>query len=283
MEHPDANPDVISTDWICVGCGYNLRGLGRSGRCPECNTPIARSLRMARLANSDPRWLALVRDGAMIVAACDLVSAARTLLLIALRYALQYRALTRAVLPYRIALLSTGVRLTIVGAAFVGAWLLAKPEPRPLSRGSAKSAIRLRQLYVCALAATLIYNFLLVKYFLVDVQRAWGIFESLLWMLICFLLWRYLTTLARRLNQLRLLERARALRWLLPLGIAGGRLVYLTLYFFGLASMRTHPTPFIIAECSEQLIVIWEAIVLFQFAAAIKHMLKSPETAAPNP
>ncbi|HEY3244678.1 MAG TPA: hypothetical protein VGM03_15160 [Phycisphaerae bacterium] len=53
----------ISSELLCVGCGYNLRGLGSNGRCPECNTPIRRSARGDRLEYADPLWLDRVHRG----------------------------------------------------------------------------------------------------------------------------------------------------------------------------------------------------------------------------
>ena len=45
----------IGHDVSCSGCGYNLRGLSPSGRCPECNAPIADSLRTA-VSRLSPEW-----------------------------------------------------------------------------------------------------------------------------------------------------------------------------------------------------------------------------------
>lgn len=34
----------IADDLSCVGCGYNLRGVAASGRCPECGSDVEKSL-----------------------------------------------------------------------------------------------------------------------------------------------------------------------------------------------------------------------------------------------
>lgn len=36
--------DIIDHDLLCVTCEYNLRTLQPIGRCPECGTPVMRSL-----------------------------------------------------------------------------------------------------------------------------------------------------------------------------------------------------------------------------------------------
>lgn len=53
----------IDEDTACARCGYNLRGLRADGLCPECATPIARSLQAKRLRFADPDWLDKLRLG----------------------------------------------------------------------------------------------------------------------------------------------------------------------------------------------------------------------------
>lgn len=43
----------IEEDWPCVSCGYNLRTMNVSGRCPECNKPVDESLRIHDARSSD--------------------------------------------------------------------------------------------------------------------------------------------------------------------------------------------------------------------------------------
>lgn len=61
-------PDLpLDHDHPCQGCGYNLRGLGRSGACPECGESIARSLTNQLLAGADPAWVLRVYRGADLI------------------------------------------------------------------------------------------------------------------------------------------------------------------------------------------------------------------------
>ena len=53
----------ISKDLSCSHCGYNLRGLTTDKLCPECGTPIARSIHGNLLRFADPGWLKKLRLG----------------------------------------------------------------------------------------------------------------------------------------------------------------------------------------------------------------------------
>jgi ribosomal protein S27AE len=55
---------VIIADTTCRRCGYNLRGLSRDGRCPECGTPIGLSTHGDLLRSSGPELGDSDRSGA---------------------------------------------------------------------------------------------------------------------------------------------------------------------------------------------------------------------------
>ena len=60
-------------DLLCFRCGYNLRGLAPPGCCPECGSPVTRSMQGDLLSAADPKWLARVLRGQLyIVVGCAL-------------------------------------------------------------------------------------------------------------------------------------------------------------------------------------------------------------------
>lgn len=57
----------LTEDLKCTRCGYNLRGLTLDKLCPECATPIARSIHGNLLRYADPEWLDRLRLGAELM------------------------------------------------------------------------------------------------------------------------------------------------------------------------------------------------------------------------
>lgn len=53
----------LAEDIPCRRCGYNLRGLAPAGTCPECGTPVGRSLIGDLLRYCDPQWVTHVSAG----------------------------------------------------------------------------------------------------------------------------------------------------------------------------------------------------------------------------
>ena len=60
---PDVRDEVVETEAFCPGCGYNVRGLSRSAKCPECATPVWTALSEQLLAYADPAWLETLGGG----------------------------------------------------------------------------------------------------------------------------------------------------------------------------------------------------------------------------
>ena len=57
----------LTEDLKCTRCGYNLRGLTLDKLCPECATPIARSVHGNLLRYADPDWLDKLRLGTKLM------------------------------------------------------------------------------------------------------------------------------------------------------------------------------------------------------------------------
>src|SRR5689334_22821964 len=64
----------IDRDLPCRGCGYNLRGLGAIGDCPECGRAILRTLLDDPITPS--AWLRTLSGGALLISAAMLLGGA---------------------------------------------------------------------------------------------------------------------------------------------------------------------------------------------------------------
>ncbi len=67
---PPSDHNEEPSDPLCVHCAYNLRGLASDGRCPECGTSIARSIRGDLLWQADLAWLTRVSGGFTLTKDC---------------------------------------------------------------------------------------------------------------------------------------------------------------------------------------------------------------------
>lgn len=65
-DEQDTPEPTIAEDLKCTRCGYNLRGLTLSKLCPECGTPIERSIHGNLLKYADPDWVNKLRLGALL-------------------------------------------------------------------------------------------------------------------------------------------------------------------------------------------------------------------------
>jgi len=59
--------EFVQSDVTCSGCGYNLRGQSRAGRCPECGLSVIDAVRRSMLIYADKAWLVRVRSGVTLV------------------------------------------------------------------------------------------------------------------------------------------------------------------------------------------------------------------------
>ena len=108
----------LTEDRLCRHCGYNLRTQPQSGKCPECATPVALSMRGDLLKFADPAWVRVLALGASMVGYAIVGSLlAVALLMIVLMLNLPFVALVFLIWP-------------LAGAAMLlGLWLVTRNEP----------------------------------------------------------------------------------------------------------------------------------------------------------
>ncbi|MFQ5429965.1 MAG: hypothetical protein ACE5E1_06610 [Phycisphaerae bacterium] len=160
MTHATENPASVAQaariplDVPCGICGYNLRSLEMTARCPECGNAIADSLRRGRLMFADPAWLGRLRTG--ITNTLWIVLAVVVLIVAGVA------ALTFATaVGKNTTLLDAGLLLSGVG--FTTIWLfnlryLTTPEPEPGSTGRARRSRLARWIIGLQLVSVLTYT-----------------------------------------------------------------------------------------------------------------------------
>jgi len=115
------SPDVplpvsVTVAQPCIKCGYSLLGLRTDSRCPECGTPVDRSLRGDLLIYSDSTYVDSLRKGATLIMASILLMVLMTVGVVALG--------AIGVSPDMISLLG----LVVSGCFLAGWWFLTSPD-----------------------------------------------------------------------------------------------------------------------------------------------------------
>ncbi|MBU0640864.1 MAG: hypothetical protein KKB50_18515 [Planctomycetes bacterium] len=211
MEAPNAASDqlfdeaeTIICDLACRRCGYNLRGLHRDGRCPECGTNVGLSTHGDLLRFADPDWVENLARGLNLILWGILAN-----IVFGTMGGIAHRFIAPAV----------GVMLGFVGSlvAFYGAWLLTQPDPSGIdedryvtARKFIRFALLIGLLYSIGAVIvaglnlpTLLRIILFALAGLAGLVGLAGEFAKLL----------YLQRLALRVPDQRAADRARFLRW----------------------------------------------------------------------
>ncbi|MCP3904680.1 MAG: hypothetical protein GY715_13720 [Planctomycetes bacterium] len=107
MDLPRTVPteEPIDFDLTCRRCGYNLRGLGIAGHCPECRAEVARSATPDLLRYSDVEWMRRTARGAHLLA-----------VIVVVRIAVRHTILT---------LVQPEVFVTLITIALAALWAVA--------------------------------------------------------------------------------------------------------------------------------------------------------------
>lgn len=260
-ERDDATEQALP----CVCCGYDLRGLNETGLCPECSTPIRRSVVDNLLVHADRNWLKGLVIGCRVLwigSAAIAISLALSLLLVlvmivSIQLTAAFQDLVDQIFPLiQIAVLITlilGVIILLIGAA-----LSTRQEPRVSLTESQWSPRRKAQIMLVALAIviTLHITFRLTLPILagsLTYRIAFLLLLSVTTAMLAHGLFRHLRGIVARVPDL---ERA---RW--SSRQARDLVILLPLAFFGFALLGTGGPG--VTEDSMLLVSLWAAASLF--------------------
>lgn len=147
-------PATVAEVRPCIRCGYNLQGLPAAGNCPECGTPVERSLRGDLLAFSDAAYLRALLRGVTLIMTGILLVILNSIMGVVLL----------AVLGPGAAILSGVIGLAASGISIYGYYLYSSPDPGQLSenRGEQPRRIVRIMLLVTVVAAAAQFVLLMI-------------------------------------------------------------------------------------------------------------------------
>lgn len=111
----------------CLICGYRLVGLDPAGLCPECGTPVERSVSGDLLSASDPAFVAALHRGARLAAMAPIVPCLTLPFLLLAPLALGHPASAPVGIT---SLLARGILLASLAGVLTGWWWLCTPDPQ---------------------------------------------------------------------------------------------------------------------------------------------------------
>ena len=131
---------LIAEDIACRSCGYNLRGLGVTGKCPECMAAIGRSILGDLLQFCEPAWVERLARGTTWIIAGVFAAFLQSLAAVGLGVALVATGATTGGLAPNFLAALAGMNLVVSAISMIGFWLLTSPDPAAIDTEKRTSA-----------------------------------------------------------------------------------------------------------------------------------------------
>jgi len=147
-------PVMVEGEVGCVSCGYNLRGLRTSAVCPECGTPVSRSMRGDLLEFASFEYVSKLHRGAQTVVGGILLY----VIVIIISVLLGVLAVSAGLSPGMVQAIQLGSQVLGLGASMaiaVGWWWLSEPNPAAIDPSSGSAS---RQFVRVAAGITVVYS-----------------------------------------------------------------------------------------------------------------------------
>ncbi|MBU0638213.1 MAG: hypothetical protein KKB50_05050 [Planctomycetes bacterium] len=242
----DAGPDasanlfdeagVIVADMSCRRCGYNLRGLHRDHRCPECGTPVGLSVHGELIRFAEPGWAEKVALGFQYMIWGLLISVGVTLAGCCFRRI----AGGDSVIVHLVTLAAAAVSL-------YGVWLMTAPDPSRFGRDTDLTARKITRYALLAGLFALVLRLLTsglpgVSAAFLGIVLFVAVILSVADVVGQVAKYLYLSRLAERIPHAGLAGRARFLCWAIGITDALGTVALLALAIIVVTSPGTSLT-----------------------------------------
>ncbi len=252
-----APESLVTADRYCIQCAYLLRGLPTSGKCPECGTEVAMSLREPMLGSASLDYVRKVNSGLNFVLYGILFLVLMMILSIGAVFVM-------GAANAQLAMHAAGLIGSIM--IYMGYWYYTQPDPGQVAEEKQRAARKVIRIVVAIQAVVALAHLVLGLIFgynappgvrgaapgaappdaIALVIGALGIASAVAWIIQYFAVMRYTRWLASRVPDRWIVKRTKVYMWLLPvLSTVGtlvivGPLIALILYWNLLDRLRKH-------------------------------------------
>ncbi len=198
----------IYHDLNCKHCGYNLRGLNVDRVCPECGTPVGKSVLGDQLRFSDPSWVRNIAKGVNVI----LWSVVAGILLGVFSVVVSMVVLGSSG-GASTGLMTVFEMLTALPALIyvVGVWLITEPEPSVIEPGSWPLRVVLRYAVIVSTAIAILG--MGVSLFVPEAIGVFDIVSGVLGLVGQILIFIYARRLALRVPDYGLAKQTKIVMW----------------------------------------------------------------------
>ena len=242
-------PDLANQDVPCLNCGYNLRGLSPTSRCPECSALVQRSLQGNLLIYSSADYLNSLYRGLVCILVAVIASLVITIASVVIGVYVVVNGGPGALGSNDLQMFMKIAMLPTSAIMLWGWWLFSTPDPAIVGQERGQQPRTIIRVTVIMMAAASVASLLLNAATwnqpnLRFAEALGGLLEAAASVAQFFASLLYVRWLAPRIPDRHVFDTARLYLWLLPLiYILGmclivGPLVATVMYFVFLNTLR---------------------------------------------